>query len=656
MAKQTINIGVVANDGTGDTLRAALDKCNDNFDELYTLTDGSGAADVLTLTAGTASLGDTTISDATPILIFKDSDCADADDNFTVTAAATDTGSGTEDIDVTFAQQVAGAAKNFLVADADGSITLGDGTRALVLSGAVTSGDSTISDATPQLAFRDSSCAVARDNASILVAATDTGDGTEDADVTLYQHVAGSATAFLVSDADGALTLGRSGQAIVLNGAVGDLTLKDSTPVLALIDTDAVDGDAGISITATCTTVTAGAEHVDATFAQQVAGSPVTFLLADADGSITLGDGTRALVLSGAATVGDLIISDATPQLSLKDSSCAVADVNALIKADATDTGDGTEDIDVTFQQQVAGTITTFLVSDADGALTLGQTSQPIVLNGPVGNVTLEDAAPTLVFKDSSCDDADDNFDIVVAATDTGSGTEDIDVVLSAQVAGTKVAFLTFDADGALTLGNTGQSLVLNGPAGVGDLTISDASPVLAMKDSDCTDSDVNFDITVAATDTGTGAEDIDVAFAAQVAGTKVTFLNFDADGQLALGYGGQPVYIAKLQSAVTVTPNAGAATPSSTDSGTAFTNEGDADGSSVTLPSAAAGLQFTFYVQAAQTLTVTANTDDTIRIASSVTAAAGSITSSVVGSSVTLTAINATEWVATASVGSWTI
>ena len=36
MAKQTINIGTAANDGTGDTLRDSYDKCNDNFDELYT--------------------------------------------------------------------------------------------------------------------------------------------------------------------------------------------------------------------------------------------------------------------------------------------------------------------------------------------------------------------------------------------------------------------------------------------------------------------------------------------------------------------------------------------------------------------------------------------------------------------------------------------
>ena len=35
MAQQTINIGTAANDGTGDPLRTALDKCNDNFTELY---------------------------------------------------------------------------------------------------------------------------------------------------------------------------------------------------------------------------------------------------------------------------------------------------------------------------------------------------------------------------------------------------------------------------------------------------------------------------------------------------------------------------------------------------------------------------------------------------------------------------------------------
>lgn len=49
MAKQTINIGTTANDGTGDTLRAAFDKCNDNFTELYT--DDAGDVGSITATA-----------------------------------------------------------------------------------------------------------------------------------------------------------------------------------------------------------------------------------------------------------------------------------------------------------------------------------------------------------------------------------------------------------------------------------------------------------------------------------------------------------------------------------------------------------------------------------------------------------------------------
>src|SRR6056300_1933246 len=50
MAKQIINIGTIANDGTGTTLRAAGDLVNDNFNEIYTVIgDGTTLnSDVLT--------------------------------------------------------------------------------------------------------------------------------------------------------------------------------------------------------------------------------------------------------------------------------------------------------------------------------------------------------------------------------------------------------------------------------------------------------------------------------------------------------------------------------------------------------------------------------------------------------------------------------
>lgn len=43
MSKQTLNIGSVVNDGTGDPIRTGGDKINDNFNEIYTLL-GTGTA------------------------------------------------------------------------------------------------------------------------------------------------------------------------------------------------------------------------------------------------------------------------------------------------------------------------------------------------------------------------------------------------------------------------------------------------------------------------------------------------------------------------------------------------------------------------------------------------------------------------------------
>lgn len=348
----------------------------------------------------------------------------------------------------------------------------------------------------------------------------------------------------------------------------GDITISDTTPVLSMIDTDAVDGDAGVSITAACTTVTAGAEHVDATFTQQVAGSPVNFLVADADGSITLGDATRPIVLSG--TIGDLTIKDATPVLNFKDSSCAVSDVNAYIEAVATDTGDGTEDVDVYIYQQVNGSPFACFYANADGPVVIGYNGQPTIMS------------------------------------------------------------------------NASR--------------VQSTAPVFKLIDTDAVDGDEGISFAAACTTVTAGAEDVDFTIAQQVGGVSTTFLDADADSSITIGDGTRKVYVVNLTALVRVVPNTGTAQPSPNESCSVITNEGDANGSVIELPTAQAGLVVTAVVQTAQTVTITANTGDTIRINTSVTAAAGSITSSAVGSTITLTAINATEWVATSTIGTWSI
>lgn len=92
------------------------------------------------------------------------------------------------------------------------------------------------------------------------------------------------------------------------------------------------------------------------------------------------------------------------------------------------------------------------------------------------------------------------------------------------------------------------------------------------------------------------------------------------------------------------------------TESRKALTNEGALAEAYNTLPSAAAGYEFVFIVQAAAGLRIVANTGDTIRMGGAVSASGGFIRSAVVGSTVTLVAINATEWLAVSALGTWTV
>lgn len=92
------------------------------------------------------------------------------------------------------------------------------------------------------------------------------------------------------------------------------------------------------------------------------------------------------------------------------------------------------------------------------------------------------------------------------------------------------------------------------------------------------------------------------------------------------------------------------------TDSFKVRSNEGATALQVNTLPAAAAGLTYTYVVQDADGIEVLAVGDDTIRIAGSVTGAAGNIQATTIGNTVTLCAINSTEWVALSHEGSWTV
>jgi hypothetical protein len=64
MAKQVINIGTVANDNTGDPLRTAMTKVNENFTEVYDSLDTKIGYDGIILDSETAATsGNVTINE-----------------------------------------------------------------------------------------------------------------------------------------------------------------------------------------------------------------------------------------------------------------------------------------------------------------------------------------------------------------------------------------------------------------------------------------------------------------------------------------------------------------------------------------------------------------------------------------------------------------
>lgn len=91
-------------------------------------------------------------------------------------------------------------------------------------------------------------------------------------------------------------------------------------------------------------------------------------------------------------------------------------------------------------------------------------------------------------------------------------------------------------------------------------------------------------------------------------------------------------------------------------DLGVTLSNAGATALVALTLPPAEAGRELSFYVADVDGLRVVAAAGDTIRIGASLSAVAGRIDSTTIGSAVRLKCIDATEWVALASSGTWTV
>ena len=254
MAKQVINIGAVANDGTGDPLRTAFDKVNDNFNELYTddtndvssivatapiarnnatgivtisLNDNGIDASKLNV-SGNGTLGQALTSDGDGSMSWTTMEVGDIT---SVVAGAGMTGGGTSG-DVTL-NAVAG---NSITVNAD-SIQVTDGgiTATQLANDAVTT-DKILDDAVTADKLANSINSEIAANTAKVTNATHTGEVTGDGVLTIASDVVdadnlkvtgdGTAGQALLSDGDGTFSWGSAGNTYTAGDGITLNTLE----------------------------------------------------------------------------------------------------------------------------------------------------------------------------------------------------------------------------------------------------------------------------------------------------------------------------------------------------------------------------------------------------------------------------------------------
>ena len=136
------------------------------------------------------------------------------------------------------------------------------------------------------------------------------------------------------------------------------------------------------------------------------------------------------------------------------------------------------------------------------------------------------------------------------------------------------------------------------------------------------------------------------------LAGTNVTITQNNPAGN-------ETISIAANDTKTIENNTAGVGSPNillNTERGKFFTNTSAVALNYHTLPTAAAGLTFTFIVTEANGIVITANTGDQIIIGADSSTVAGTATSTTLGSTVNLVAIDATTWHSFAHTGTWVL
>ncbi len=519
MAQQSINIGSAANDGTGDPLRTAFDKINDNFTELYgstaeandliedstpqlggdldvngrRITSARSNEDIILLPSGTGGVIASAIRIAGTTLSSDDSSTININEGLVVDGTASVSGNATVagtlgvtgvatftatpvfSADATFSDDIALSSDSAVItfgADSDTSLTHTDGTGLTLNS-------------TNKLCFNDASQFIQGISATVLgLGATDEIDLTATAiDINGTCDISGTTTVAAIT-ASGTATLNG---AVNIAGAVGigDLNILADGTITSDTNGDIVIAPAGTG-SVVATGLTFNGTTISATDSTIVNINDAV----NVDGNLTVQGTTNT---ADVATTGNTTISG-----SLTTGTFAVGDLNII--ADGSITSDtngdividpaGTGAIVLTGPITATGTQTTTgqlnvdnlrldgnVLSATSGGITLTPAAgQNVAVTGTNVNLTAGEANFTLMeattVRDNFISSDTSNADIDITTQGTGVvKIEDTQLTLTGSFL---PAIHTFTATDAITIAeHAGRTLLLGEVGGNAAVTLT---------------------------------------------------------------------------------------------------------------------------------------------------------------------------------------
>ena len=505
MAQQTINIGSAANDGTGDPLRTAFDKINDNFTEIYgssaeandlledsspqlggdldvngrRITTARSNEDIVLLPNGTGGVVASALRIAGTTLSADDSSSININEALIVDGTAS----------------VSGAATLSSTLALTGAATL---SSTLAVSGASTLTTTTIDN----LTIQDSNI-TSSSNADINITPGGTGDvvlgslrvnGTtlDSSDSTAINvnealvvdgtiNVSGAST--LTGAVTASSTLGVSGVTTLTTTNIDNLTIQDANI------TSASNSDINITPGGTGSVVAAGLTLKGTTISAADSSTVNINEGLNVDGTVTVQGTTNtadvattgATTISGALTAGSVNVGD----LNITTDGTITSDTNGDIAIDPAGTGE----IVLTGPINHSGTQTTTgqlnvdnlrldgnVLSATSGAITLTPAAgQNVVVSGTNTNLTAAEAnftlceATTLRTNALQNDTSDGN--LAISTQGTGAVTVASQLTLTGSFL---PAIHTFTATDAVTIAeHAGRTLLLGEVGGNAAVTLT---------------------------------------------------------------------------------------------------------------------------------------------------------------------------------------